>query len=154
VDLGNRVGHIRNDAQAHRAVVYDKGGLVLDMVRRLIGDRAFGRGLVKLQGDHRFKEVDTEMVRRAFEAEGSISLEELWEVFIRNTALPSMRIEMRDAGPEIVVEGYGGPLPVAVRVGNDRLNLIVTGRLRIPGADPGQKVELDPDGISLVSVKR
>ncbi len=154
VDLGNRVGHIQNNAQAHRAVVYDKGALVLDMVRRLIGDDAFRRALMKLQSDHRFKQVDTETVRRAFEAQGSINLEELFEVFVHNTALPSMRLEDREGGPEIVVEGYGGPLPVVVRVGQERLNLIVTGRLRILGGAPGPKVELDPDGINLVKVER
>ena len=154
VDLGNRVGHIQNNAQAHRAVVYNKGALVLDMVRRLIGDEDFRQGLMRLQRDHRFQEVDTEMVRRAFETEGSIDLEGLWEVFVRNTMLPSMRIEIRDGGQEIVVDGYEGPLPVVVRVGEKRLNLIVASRLKIPGGGPGVKVELDPDGINLVNVER
>ena len=152
VNLGNRVGHIQNDAQAHRAVVYNKGALVLDMVRRLIGDDAFRRGLTKLQHDHRFARVDTEMVRTAFESEGSFDLEELWETFVRNTELPTMRIETGDSAQEIVVEGYRGPLPVAVRVGNERLNLVVSSRLKIPGAVPGVKVVLDPDGINLVPV--
>jgi aminopeptidase N len=152
VNLGNRVGHIQNDAQAHRAVVYNKGALVLDMVRRLIGDDAFRRGLTKLQNDHRFARVDTEMVRAAFESEGSFDLEELWETFVRNTELPTMRIETGDSAQEIVIEGYRGPLPVAVRVGNERLNLVVSARLKVPGAAPGVKVVLDPDGINLVPV--
>jgi hypothetical protein len=154
VDLGNRVGHIQNNAQAHRAVVYDKGALVIDMVRRLIGDDAFRRSLNKLQSDRRFSKVSSEMVRRAFESEASIDLDPLWEVFVRNTAIPSMRIERHGSGQDIVVEGYSGPLPVTVRVGEKKLDLIVSGRLTIPDASSAARVELDPDGISLVTVSR
>lgn len=154
VDLGNRVGHIQNNAQAHRAIVYNKGALVLDMVRRLIGEEAFGEGLRKLQNDHRFGKVDSEMVRRAFESAGSTDLDPLWEVFVRNTALPSMRVETRNGHQEIVVHGYAGPLPVTVLVDGVRADLIVSGRLVIPGAAPGAKVQVDPSGVSLVTVTR
>ncbi|MBK5256149.1 MAG: hypothetical protein JJE39_08965 [Vicinamibacteria bacterium] len=150
VDLGNRVGHIQSNPQAHRAVVYDKGALVLDMVRRLVGDDAFRRGLMRLQREHRFQKVDSEMARRAFEAEGSIDLDGLWEVFVRTTTLPSMRLERGKNSQAIVVDGYPGPLPVVVRVGEERMNLVVSGRLQIPGARPEVKVILDPDGINLV----
>jgi hypothetical protein len=152
VDLGNRVGHIQNNAQAHRAVVYDKGALVLDMVRRLIGDEAFKRSLSRLQKEHRFAKVDSETVRRAFEAEASIDLDGLWEIFVRNTRIPSMHIEAVANGQEIVVDGYTGPLPVEVKIGEKRQSLIVNGRLLIPGASPSAKVVLDPDGVSMVDV--
>ncbi len=154
VDLGNRVGHIQNNAQAHRAVVYDKGALVLDMVRRLIGDDAFRRSLTRLQKEHRFAKVDSEAVRQAFETEASMDLNSLWETFVRNTTLPSMRVEAKGSGQELVVDGYSGPLPVQVKVGEKRLNLVVRGRLPIPDAGAGVKVELDPDDIGMVSVSR
>lgn len=154
VDLGNRVGHIQNNAQAHRAVVYDKGALVLDMVRRLIGHEAFRKSLTRLQKEHRFDRIDSEMVRQAFETEAKIDLNGLWEIFVRNTTLPTMRVESGSAGPEIVVDGYTGPLPVEVKVGEQRLNLIVKGRLLIPGAGAGARVQLDPDEVGLVTVSR
>ncbi|MEO8360813.1 MAG: M1 family aminopeptidase, partial [Vicinamibacteria bacterium] len=155
VDLGNRVGHIQNNAQAHRAVVYDKGALVLDMVRRLIGDDAFGKSLKRIQSENRFRKIDSETVRRAFEKEGSMDLDGLWEVFVRNVTLPSMRIETHHAtGAEVVIDGYSGPLPVVVQVGDARVNLIVSGRRKIPGATSGVRVALDPDGIGLLTVTR
>jgi hypothetical protein len=120
----------------------------------LIGEDAFARALVRLQTENRFQKVDTETVRRAFEAESSLDLNGLWEVFVRNTALPVMRVENREEGQELVVDGYTGPLPVTVTVGTERIDLIVPGRLRIPGAGPGVKVEVDPDGVSLVAVRR
>jgi aminopeptidase N len=146
------VGHIQNNAQAHRAVVYDKGALVLDMVRRLIGEEAFKRSLRRLQKEHRFAKVDSETVRKAFESEASIDLDGLWEIFVRNTTIPSMHIETTAAGQEVVVDGYTGPLPVEVKVGEKRLSLIVNGRLLIPGAGSSARVVLDPDGISMVNV--
>lgn len=154
VDLGNRVGHIQNNAQAHRAVVYDKGAMVLDTVRRLIGDDAFQRGLARLQRENRFGKIDTEMARLAFEAEGATDLSELFEVFVRNTTLPTVRLETKGDAREIVVEGYNGPLPLVVRVRDQRLNLIVTGRLKVPGAGPGIRVDLDPDRISIANTRR
>ena len=135
-------------------MVYDKGALVLDMVRRLIGDEAFRRSLMKLQSERRFSKINSETVRRAFEAESTLDLDALWEVFVRNTALPTMRIEKRGSGQDVVVEGYSGPLPVTVRVGEKRLDLIVSGRLTVPDAGPEARVELDPDGISLVPILR
>ena len=53
-----------------------------------------------------------------------------------------------------MVDGYTGPLPVQVKVGEKRLNLVVRGRLPIPDAGAGVKVELDPDEIGMVSVSR
>ena len=39
------VGHIKNDGRAFRAIVYNKGATVLHMMRRLVGDDAFFRGI-------------------------------------------------------------------------------------------------------------
>lgn len=150
VGLGNRVGHIGNNPQANRAVVYNKGALVLDMVRRLIGDEAFGRGLKALQAENRFRPVDTETVRRAFETAGGADLDALWETFVRTTAVPTMKIASLNGGHEIVVEGYSGPLPVMVRVGREMRQMVVQGRAPIPDVPAGARIELDPEGISLV----
>ena len=59
VYFGYRVGHIRADSRAFRAIVYDKGAIVLHMLRRLVGDDAFFRAAALLrrvairQGRHR-----------------------------------------------------------------------------------------------------
>lgn len=83
-----------------------------------------------------------------------MDLNSLWETFVRNTTLPSMRVEAKGSGQELVVNGYGGPLPVQVKVGEKRLSLVVRGRLPIPDARAGVKVELDPDDIGMVLVSR
>ena len=45
VYLGYRLGHIRGESRIFRALVYNKGAAVLHMLRRLVGDDAFFRGL-------------------------------------------------------------------------------------------------------------
>src|SRR5947207_4317201 len=45
VSLGYRLGHVRNQSRVFRALVYNKGAVVLHMLRRLMGDEAFFRGV-------------------------------------------------------------------------------------------------------------
>ena len=45
VYLGYRLGHIKDDGRVFRALVYNKGAMVLHMLRRLVGDEAFFSGL-------------------------------------------------------------------------------------------------------------
>ena len=51
VSLGYRLGHIRGESRVFRALVYNKGAAVLHMLRRLIGDDAFFRGLRRFYRD-------------------------------------------------------------------------------------------------------
>ena len=60
VYLGYRLGHIKSDSRVFRAVIYNKAAMVLHMLRRLVGDEAFFRGIRPVlrrvavqQGGHR-----------------------------------------------------------------------------------------------------
>ena len=60
VYLGYRLGHIKGDGRVFRALVYNKGAMVLHMLRRLVGDEVFFGGLRRFlhrvavpQGRHR-----------------------------------------------------------------------------------------------------
>ena len=69
VYLGYRLGHIKGDSRVFRALVYNKGASVLHMLRRLMGDEAFFRGLRRYYAENRFKKAGTEDLQRAMEAE-------------------------------------------------------------------------------------
>jgi hypothetical protein len=107
VYLGYRVGHIKRDGRIFRAVVYNKSAAVLQMLRRLIGDEAFFRGIRRFYRTWRYHKAGTEDLRRAFEAESGISLERFFERWIYNASLPdvkfSSRTEMSPTGPEVVL---------------------------------------------------
>ncbi len=75
VYLGYRLGHIRNDGRVFRALVYNKGALTLHMLRKLIGDDAFFRGLRRFYATWRFKKAGTEDVKAAFEIEANRDLD-------------------------------------------------------------------------------
>lgn len=152
VGLGNRVGHIRNDPQANRAIVYDKGAMVLDMSRRLMGDEAFARALTRFQADHRMKRVSTDALRRALAVENA-DVHAVFDQFVDRTALPEVHVEPRGAETRLTVSGYDGPLPVVVRVGTERRDIVIRNGLATIDA-PAARVDVDPDSILLARVRR
>ena len=132
VYLGYRLGHIRGDAKVFRAVVYNKGASVLHMLRRLVGDDAFFRGLRRFYAESRFKKVGTENFRKAMEAEAGQSLERFFERWIYGATLPSMKFSYTVEGTEAVLrfEQVGDLFDVPVEVtlqyaDNTRANIVV-----------------------------
>ena len=61
VYLGYRLGHIKSDGRIFRALVYNEGAAVLHMLRRLIGDDAFFKGLRRFYASARFRKDNPEL---------------------------------------------------------------------------------------------
>jgi aminopeptidase N len=97
VYLGYRVGHIKNDGRAFRAVVYDKGAMVLHMLRLMTGDEVFFRGLRRFYMSSRFHKVGTEDFRLAMEQESGKDLRRFFERWIYNATLPRIAFSYRIA---------------------------------------------------------
>ncbi len=91
VYLGYRLGHIRNDGRVFRALVYNKGAITLHMLRRLIGDDAFFRGLRRFYATWRFRKAGTEDVKAAFEAESGRDLDRYFDRWIYGSSLPRLK---------------------------------------------------------------
>lgn len=90
VSLGYRLGHVRSDTRIFRALVYNKGATVLHMLRRLVGDESFFRGLQRFYVGARYRRVGTEDLRHAMEIESDRSLERFFERWIHGAALPRL----------------------------------------------------------------
>lgn len=107
VYLGYRLGHIRNEGRVHRALVYNKGGVVLHMLRRFIGDDAFYAGIRRYYADWRYRKAGTEDLRVAMEATSGRPLARFFERWIYDTALPtatlSTRVENGPTGPRLAI---------------------------------------------------
>src|SRR5207245_8166196 len=107
VYLGYRLGHIKGESKVFRALVYNKGAAVLHMLRRLVGDDAFFRGLRRFYRTSRFKKVGTEDFRIAMEAETDRSLERFFDRWIYGSTLPRLkfayRVEAGATGQEVVL---------------------------------------------------
>ena len=105
VYLGYRLGHIKNDSRILRALIYNKGAMVLHMLRRLVGDDVFVRGLRRFYRAHRFDKAGTDDLRVAFEAESGLQLGRFFDGWIYGADLPQLSHEthMTGSGPDQVV---------------------------------------------------
>jgi aminopeptidase N len=95
VYLGYRVGHIRSDRRAFRAIVYNKAAVVLHMLRKLVGDEAFFRGIRRFYTAARFTKAGTDDLRLAMEAESGRPLDRFFERWIYNATLPQVSLSYR-----------------------------------------------------------
>jgi hypothetical protein len=124
VSLGSRLGHLRNDGRIFRAVVYNKGALVLHMLRQLLGDEVFFKGVRRYYLDNRFHKAGTAEVQRAFEAVSGQSLERFFTQWIDTPDLPrlsvSTRTETGASGASLVItvaqaaELFDVPVPMTL----------------------------------------
>ena len=118
VYLGYRLGHIRNDSRVFRALVYNKGALTLHMLRKLIGDDAFFRGLRRFYSNWRFKKAGTEDVKAAFELESGRNLDAYFDRWIYGSSLPRLKFSYTAEPGAVVVRleqiGEVFELPVTV----------------------------------------
>jgi hypothetical protein len=130
VYLGNRLGHLRSESRVFRALVYNKGGLVLHMLRRLIGDQAFFRGIRRFYAESRFRKTSTDQLRVAMEREAGQPLERFFDRWIYGSTLPrvtfSYRVESTAGGQEVVLhfeqsgELFDLPVTVTLQYGDRR----------------------------------
>jgi aminopeptidase N len=88
------------------------------MLRRLVGDEAFFRGLRRFYWTSRFHKAGTQDFRSAMEQESGRSLERFFERWIYGSTLPKLKVGYRVDGREIVlrVEQVGEifDLPVTI----------------------------------------
>ena len=105
VHLGYRLGHIKRDLRVYRALVYNKGALVLHMLRRLVGDETFFRGLSRFYDDRRFQKAGTDDFERVMEEVSGRSLDRFFERWIYGTAIPRVTYRSstgRQRGPAAI----------------------------------------------------
>jgi hypothetical protein len=165
VYLGYRLGHIRNDGRVFRALVYNKGALTLHMLRRLIGDDAFFRGLRRFYSTWRFKKAGTEDVKAAFEIESSRDLDSYFEKWIYGSSLPRVKFSYTtDADAvnvrfEQVGERFEVPVTVTLKYATTTVDVMVpvteqVTTQRIPVTGPLRGVGVNEDGAApIVLVK-
>jgi aminopeptidase N len=124
IRLGFRLGHLKGDRQIFRAIVYDKGALVLHMLHGLVGDAAFRQALQDVQTRHRYQKIGVDEVRRALERASGRDLRPYFDAWLDGTALPELRVSERRADRRVSVEvaakNLPGPLPLELTVVHER----------------------------------
>lgn len=126
IALGYRLGHIQSDSRIFRAIVYNKGAAVLDVLRRLVGDDLFFRGVRRFYRASRFQKVGTAEFRAAMEAETGRPLERFFERWIYNTELPQLKFSYQIQGNDVVLhaeqigEIFDFPLTVTLQYADQK----------------------------------
>ena len=164
--LGYRLGHIKGEARVMRALLYNKGAGVLHMLRRLIGDDAFSRGLKKFYADNRFKKAGTNDLRLAMEAASGKDLNRFFERWIYDNGIPRLRYSTTVEGNELIVrfeqsgDIYDVPVTVAVTYGDGKTSeflAIVNDAATVatfPLTGTIRSIEANPDGAAIALIEK
>ena len=149
VHLGSRLGHVKSDPRVFRALVYNKGAAVLHMLRRLLGDDVFFRGLRRFYMDRRYQKAGTEDFERALEAESGRVLDRFFERWIYGTEIPRVRYSADVGEREVLVrfEQTGNlvfdlPVTVTLTYANGR-----TTDVMVPVTDVVVERSIPADGV-------
>src|SRR4029453_7302675 len=108
VYLGYRLGHVKGDRPVFPAVIYNKAAMVLHMLRRLIGDDAFFRGIRTFYADRQFRKAGTDDLRAAMEKASGQDLSAYFEAWIFRTEVPLLQVRH-------TVQGSTATVPVEQR---------------------------------------
>ena len=169
--LGYRLGHLDGEPRVFRALVYNKGAMVLHMLRGLVGDDAFFAGLRRFYHQWRFRNAGTDALQLAFEIEAGRSLSRFFDRWIHDDELPelmfSSHTETTASGQEIVLRFEQlteslFDLPVTVdltyRSGEEEAVIVlVTERVtevRVPGRGGLRRVGVNRDNVALAEIDR
>jgi hypothetical protein len=164
VYLGYRVGHLRGDSKAFRAVVYNKGALVLHMLRESLGDEAFFHGLRLFYRSHRFTKAGTDDLREAMETVSGQPLGEFFDRWIFGQDLPDVEVRWSAEASHVHLSvrqssAFPFPLPVTLVYTDgtrSRLSVPVRGEtldINLPISRPVRSVEFNDDNTIPVRVR-
>ena len=164
VSLGYRLGHIQGDTRIFRALVYNKSAVVLHMLRRLVGDEAFFRGLRRFYFASRFAKAGSEDVRAAMERESGQRLEPFFDAWIHGSGIAAGARDLAARSPgdrapaRLRVEqvGHVFPFPVTATIryadgSVEDVPLVVSGRLldiQLPVRGEPRDITLNRDGLT------
>ena len=171
VYLGYRLGHLEREPRIFRALVYNKGAMVLHMLRRLVGDDAFFAGLRRFYHEWRFRKAGTDALQLAFEIEAGRSLSRFFDRWIHESDLPevrfSSRTEANENGREVVLRFeqlsdrlFDLPVTVTVqyRSGEEQSAVVpVSERVtehRLPARGRVRRVSVNRDRMALANIDR
>jgi hypothetical protein len=162
--LGYRIGHIRGESRVFRALVYNKGAAVLHMLRRMVGDDAFFRGIRRFYRTARFQKAGTEDLRAAMEAESGLRLERFFERWIYGATLPKVKLSHRVEDNDVVLsveqvgEIFDVPVTVTLEYADKKpvdVVVVATDRVaekRVPLAGVLRGIEFNKDDGGLVEI--
>jgi aminopeptidase N len=166
VYLGYRLGHIKGDARVFRALVYNKGAMVLHMLRGLIGDRLFFDGLRQFYGEWKFRKAGTADLQSVMEQVSDRDLTPFFEAWIYGSAVPELKFTSSVSAGEATLRfdhvGAVVPIPVVVTItyrdgGSEEVTVPVTARRVervVPLRGAVRSIEPNRDRTAVAEIRR
>ena len=164
--LGYRLGHIKAEGRVFRALVYNKGAMVLHMLRRLLGDEKFFAGLRGFYAEWKFKKAGTDDFRVAMQRASGVDLAAFFDGWIYGSAIPVLGFTST-LGPnqaKVRFEHRGAVVPTPVTVtltyadgSSEELIVPVTERIverTIATRGTVRSIEANRDSASLAEIER
>ena len=166
VYLGYRLGHLRGEGRTFRALVYNKGAMVLHMLRRLMGDEPFFSGLRDFYATWRYSKAGTDDFRIAMEKAGGKPLERFFDRWIYGSGIPVVRYSSTAVDGQLKLqfeqkgEVYDLPLTVTITYSDGTTqDILVTlsdktveKTIALKGAV--RSVDVNKDSAALVELER
>ncbi len=90
ITLGSRLSH--NDFEAYQAIVYNKSSLVLNMLKDILGDEVFFRGLKDFFQNHKYSAVRTKDFMETMEKVSGKDLSTFFHAWLDTHLLPEVKI--------------------------------------------------------------
>jgi hypothetical protein len=166
ISLGSRLGHLQSDSRIFRALVYNKGALVLHMLRQLVGDDVFFRGLRRFYQNSRFQSVGTLDFQVAMESESERPLTDFFDRWIYGSKLPRLAFSYHvESGEAVLTVRQAGdvfvlPVTVTLRYADGTSADVIVpvtdavASLRVPLAGPLRSAEISRDEPPLAEITR
>lgn len=165
VYLGYRLGHIRGEGRVFRAVIYNKGAMVLHMLRGMLGDEAFFAGLRAFYAEWKYKKAGTHDFQVAMEKASGRDLTRFFEGWVFDAALPTVEVNHRIEGTVATfrLEQRENPMdfPVTVRITyasglSENVVLIASGPLaehKVQLKDKVRRISVNDDHGTLAEIR-
>lgn len=90
--LFNRTADPENDSTMFDTTTYQKGGVVIHMLRETIGEKAFWTGLNNYLERHKFDTVETADLQRALEETAGTKLDWFFKQWVYGTGFPRLSV--------------------------------------------------------------
>jgi hypothetical protein len=164
--LGYRLGHIKSDSRIFRALVYNKGAMVLHMLRRLVGDEVFFTGIRRFYSEWRFAKAGTDDFRRSMEAASNRDLQPFFEGWIYGSSIPRLKVTQHQEGATLLLrfehrlEVVVVPVTVQITYSTGETHELVVAvgervvERTVPLKGTIRRVDINGDQASLVEIEK
>jgi len=166
VYLGYRLGHLERELRVFRALVYNKGAMVLHIFRGLMGGDAFFVDLRHFYKQWCFQKAATDDFQLAFEIDSNRSLSRFLDRWIHEATLPELRSLLEPRQPQRASKSYFNSTnsqnacstSLDLHYQSDEAGselMAVTERatgLRVPSHNPLQRTGVDDKGTTLAEI--